>query len=50
MYQGFDSSYEGDNVTTKTISSTGTYSYYIKAINNRVGQCSIDVIGQIRDW
>lgn len=44
VYQGFDSSYEGDNVTTKTISSTGTYSYYIKVKNNRVGVCSIDVI------
>jgi len=50
IYQGFDSNYEGNNVTSKTIGGTGTYTYYIKAksgLNDVYGNCSVTVANTV---
>lgn len=43
-YQGFNSSFSGENATEKTIGDVGIYTYYVKSNSGVVGQCSIEVI------
>lgn len=39
-YYGWNSSYSGTNSNTKTISATGTYTYYVMDGNSNKGSCS----------
>ena len=41
-YQGWDSSYSGDNSTSKSI-ATGTYTYYVKDTSDNTNSCSITI-------
>lgn len=42
-YYGWDSSFSGANSNTTTISSTGTYTYYVKDLANKTCTCSGEV-------
>ena len=43
VYYGWDSSYSGDNSTSKSI-TTGTHTYYVKDGAGNTGSCSISII------
>ena len=43
-YYGWDSSYSGDNSTSKIINSVGMYTYYVKDQFGNTGSCGVDVV------
>ena len=42
-YYGWNSTYSGDNSTTKDISGVGTFTYYVKDKFGNTGSCSVDI-------
>ena len=42
-YSGWDSSYSGENSNTRTVSSTGTSTYYVKDGVGNKNTCSVNI-------